>query len=169
MAIIQSITTCFRFNNQAEDAVKFYTSTFKNSRIKKIALYGGTACEPHSKQPETVMTIVFELSGQTFLAINTGVDSKFNEAISLQVYCNNQEELDYYWEALSEGDGKREQQSGWLQDKFGISWQIVPTGLIDMMTDEDTDKSQRVIDAMLGMKKLNINDLKRAYLGKNLH
>jgi len=169
MAIIQSIAPCFRFDNQAEEAVKFYTGIFKNSRILKVALYGSTASELHGKPPGSVMTIAFELNGQTFIATNTGADSTFNKSISLQIYCKNQEELDYYWETLSEGGDKKEQQSGWLKDKYGIWWQIVPTSLIDMITDQDSDKSQRVIDAMLNMKKLNINDLKRAYLGKSLH
>lgn len=168
MASIQNITVCFTFNNQAEEAVKFYTCIFRNSRIQKVALYDNP--KGHQENPLTaVMTIVFELNGQTFLATNTGYDSKFNDAISLQVYCRNQDELDYYWKALSEGGDTSELRSGWLKDKFGISWQIVPTSLIDMITDQDMEKSQRVIDAMLGMKKLNINDLKRAYLGKTLH
>jgi predicted 3-demethylubiquinone-9 3-methyltransferase (glyoxalase superfamily) len=115
------------------------------------------------------MTISFELNGQTFTALNGGPAFKFNEAISLQVYCKNQEELDYYWETLSEGGDKTAQQCGWLKDKYGISWQIVPASLIDMITDQDSDKSDRVLDVMLNMKKLNINELKRAYLGKSLH
>lgn len=169
MATIQSIAVCFKFNNQAEEAVEFYTRIFKNSRIQKIALYESPAHELPENSLKTAMTIVFELNGQTFLATNTGYDGKFNDAISLQVYCVNQDELDYYWRALSEGGDKSELHSGWLKDKFGISWQIVPTSLIDMITDQDMEKSQRVIDAMLSMKKLNINDLRRAYLGKTLH
>ncbi|GGY62221.1 VOC family protein [Cellvibrio zantedeschiae] len=169
MASIQTIAPCLWFDNQAEEAVKFYTGIFKNSRILKVALYGSSGSELHGKPAGTVMTIAFELNGQTFIAMNGRTDSKFNEAISLQVYCKNQEELDYYWETLSDGGDKKEQQSGWLKDKYGVSWQIVPTSLIDMITDQDSDKSDRVIDAMLHMKKLNINDLKRAYLGKNLH
>ncbi len=169
MPSIQSITPCLWFDNQAEEAVKFYTGIFKNSRILKIAFYGKMGDEIHSSSEGAVMTIAFQLNGQKFTALNGGKAYTFNEAISLQVYCQNQEELDYYWETLSEGGDKSAQQSGWLRDKYGVSWQIVPATLIDMITDQDTDKSERVIDAMLHMKKLNINDLKRAYLGKSLH
>jgi len=169
MPTIQSIAPCLWFDNKAEEAVKFYTGIFKNSRIVKIALYGKTGQEIHGKPEGSVRTIAFELNGQTFTAMNGCPASKFNEAISLQVYCKNQEELDYYWEKLSEGGDKSAQQCGWLKDKYGISWQIVPSSLIDMITDQDSDKSDRVIDVMLHMKKLNINELKRAYLGKSLH
>lgn len=169
MAIIQHIATCLIFNNQAEEAVKFYTSIFKDSRIQKIALYGNSAYEFQEIKPNTVMTIVFELNGQTFIAANMGAGIPVSEGISLQLHCKNQEEIDYYWENLSEGADAGEQKSGWIKDKFGICWQIVPNSLIDMITDQDTDKSQRVLDAMMSMKKLNINDLKRAYLGKSLH
>lgn len=169
MPTIQSIAPCLWFDNQAEEAVKFYTGIFKNSRIVKIGLYGASGYEVHGKPAGSVMTIAFELNGQTFTALNGGSAFKFNESISLQVYCKTQEELDYYWETLSEGGDNTAQQCGWLRDKYGVSWQIVPASLIDMITDQDSDKSDRVMDAMLQMKKLNINDLKRAYLGKNLH
>ncbi|RYG05912.1 MAG: VOC family protein [Chitinophagaceae bacterium] len=169
MTTIQSIAPCLWFDNKAEEAVKFYTGIFKNSRIVKIALYGKAGQETHGKPEGSVMTIAFELNGQAFTAVNGGPVFKFNEAISLQVYCKNQEELDYYWETLSEGGDKSAQQCGWLKDKYGISWQIVPASLIDMITDQDSDKSDRVMDVMLHMKKLNINELKRAYLGKSLH
>ena len=169
MPTIQSIAPCLWFDDKAEEAVKFYTGIFKNSRIVKIALYGKSGQEIHGKPEGSVMTIAFELNGQTFTALNGGPAFKFNEAISLQVYCKNQEELDYYWETLSEDGDKTAQQCGWLKDKYGISWQIVPATLIDMITDQDSDKADRVLDVMLQMKKLNINELKRAYLGKSLH
>src|SRR6478609_1923708 len=112
MATIQSIATCLRFDNKAEDAVKFYTEIFKNSRILKVALYGSTAEELHGKAAGSVMTIMFELNGQTFVATNTGTTDTTNESLSLQIYCKNQEELDYYWESLSEGSNQCEHQSG---------------------------------------------------------
>jgi len=169
MPNLQSISPCLWFDNKAEDAVKFYTGIFKNSRIVKIAFYSKSGQDIHGKEAGSVMSIVFELNGQTFTALNGGPGFTFNEAISLQIYCKNQEELDYYWEALSEDGDTTAQQCGWLKDKYGISWQIVPASLIDMITDQDSDKSERVMDVMLHMKKLNINELKRAYLGKNLH
>jgi predicted 3-demethylubiquinone-9 3-methyltransferase (glyoxalase superfamily) len=169
MPSIQCVTPCLWFDNQAEEAVKFYMGIFKNSRIVKIALYGKGGYEIHGKPAGTVMTIAFELNGQAFTAQNGGTAYQFNEAISLQIYCQTQDELDYYWETLSQDGDKTAQQCGWLRDKYGISWQVVPASLIDMISDQDSDKSDRVVDAMLQMKKININDLKRAYLGKSLH
>jgi predicted 3-demethylubiquinone-9 3-methyltransferase (glyoxalase superfamily) len=169
MPSIQSIVPCLWFDNKAEEAVKFYTGIFKKSRIVKIALYGKAGYEIHGKPEGSVMTIAFELNGQIFTALNTGSAVTFNDAISLQVYCQTQDELDYYWETLSEGGDRTVQQCGWLKDKYGVSWQIVPASLIDMITDQDSDKSNRVMDAIMQMKKININDLKRAYLGKSLH
>lgn len=169
MPSIQSIAPCLWFDNQAEEAVKFYTGIFKNSRILKIAFHEKMDIDTQEKTASSVMTIAFQLNGQTFTALNGGKANKFNEALSLQVYCETQDELDYYWELLSEGGDDSAQQSGWLKDKYGVSWQIVPASLIDMITDQDNGKSERVIEAMLHMKKLNIADLKRVYLGNNLH
>lgn len=151
------------FDKQAEEAARFYISIFKNSRIKEITRYGKEGYEIHHMEQGTVMTVDFEIEGQKFLCLNGGPMFKFNEAISFQVLCENQEEVDYYWEKLSEGGDKQAQQCGWLKDKYGVSWQIVPTSLINMIKDKDVKKSQNVIKAMLQMKKLEIEILCQAY------
>ncbi len=165
MPVIQTITPCLWFDTQAEEAVQFYTSVFKNSKVVKVSRYGEAGREIHGKAPGTVMVVAFELDGQTFTALNGGPLFKFNEAISLQVNCDNQEQVDYYWEKLSAGGDKRAQQCGWLKDKFGLSWQIVPRVLVEMVSDPDLEKSARAMTAMLQMKKLDIAELKRAYAG----
>ena len=167
MAITQGIAACFRFNNQAEQAVKFYTGIFKNSRIHKV-VFNGVSAEQQGNNRNAV-AIMFELNGQIFIAENTGVDSPFTDATYLQVMCHDQEELDYFWESLSGGESERQEYGGKLRDQFGVAWQIIPDSLIDMIADENSDTSQRALEAMRGMKKININELKRAYLGKNLH
>jgi predicted 3-demethylubiquinone-9 3-methyltransferase (glyoxalase superfamily) len=161
----QRIAPCLWFDNQAEEAAKFYTSIFKNSKIAKIARYGEAGHEVHGRPAGTVMTVAFELDGQAFTALNGGPIFKFNEAISFQVNCETQEEVDYYWEKLSEGGDKKAQQCGWLKDKYGASWQVVPRVLSEMMSDPDAEKSGRAMKAMLQMKKLDIGELKRAYAG----
>jgi predicted 3-demethylubiquinone-9 3-methyltransferase (glyoxalase superfamily) len=143
----------------------FYTAIFHNSRIVSMTRYGEAGYEVHGKPAGTVMTVAFELDGQGFTALNGGPVFTFNEAISFQVYCDTQEEVDYYWKKLSEGGDDQAQQCGWLKDKYGVSWQIVPTVLIEMLQDADAEKSQRVMAAMLHMKKINIATLKRAYAG----
>jgi len=163
MPPIQKITPCLWFDDQAEQAAKFYTEVFKNSRIKKISRYGKEGYEIHHRPEGSVMTVEFELDGQTFTALNGGPIFKLNEAISLQVDCATQEEVDYYWEKLSEGGDEKAQQCGWLKDKYGLSWQIVPRVLVEMLNDPDAKKSQRVMAAMLKMKKIEIETLKRAY------
>lgn len=165
MASLQKIATCLWFDHQAEEAARFYVGIFKNSRVKKIAYYGHAGHEVHGMPAGSVMTVSFELVGQSFTALNGGPIFKFNEAISLQVDCSNQKEVDDYWDKLSEGGDAAAQQCGWLKDRYGLSWQIVPTVLQDMITDTDHDKSQRVMTAMLQMKKLDIEALKRAYAG----
>jgi predicted 3-demethylubiquinone-9 3-methyltransferase (glyoxalase superfamily) len=160
---MKNITPCLWFDSNAEEAVRFYTSIFKNSKIGNISRYGEAGYEFHRKPPGTVMTMEFELNGRPFTALNGGPMFKFNEAISFQVYCESQEQVDYYWERLSEGGDKQAQQCGWLKDKFGLSWQIVPTVLVEMLQDKDVEKSQRVMSAMLQMGKLDINALKHAY------
>ena len=142
---------------------KFYTSIFKDSKIGDVTRYGKEGYEIHGREEGTVMTVEFEIEGQKFLALNGGPIFKFNEAISFQVYCETQEEVDYYWEKLSEGGDEKAQQCGWLKDKYGVSWQIVPTILIKMLKDKDSEKSQRVMKAMLQMHKLDISTLKKAY------
>jgi predicted 3-demethylubiquinone-9 3-methyltransferase (glyoxalase superfamily) len=167
MQVVQRIAPCLWFDDQAEQAVTFYTAIFRNSKIAKIARYGEAGREVHKKPVGSVMTVAFELDGQAFTALNGGPIFKFNEAVSLQVNCETQEEVDYYWEKLSEGGDKKAQQCGWLKDKFGASWQVVPTVLPGMMSDPDTAKSQRAFKAMLQMKKLDIAELKRAYAGSH--
>jgi predicted 3-demethylubiquinone-9 3-methyltransferase (glyoxalase superfamily) len=165
MQRIQKITPCLWFDDQAEEAAKFYTGIFKNSRIVHITRYGEAGREIHGKAPGTVLTVAFELDRYAFTALNGGPMFKFNEAISFQVNCETQEEVDYYWHKLSDGGDEQAQQCGWLKDKYGVSWQIVPTALIEMLSDPDYNKSQRAMAAMLQMKKLDIERLRRAYAG----
>lgn len=165
MPVMQKITPCLWFDAQAEAAVEFYTAIFRNSRIVNVTRYGEAGHEVHGKPAGTVMTVEFELEGQAFTALNGGPLFIFNEAISFQVNCETQEEVDYYWEKLAEGGDARAQQCGWLKDKYGVSWQIVPSVLLEMITDPDAEKSHRVMEAMLHMKKIDIATLKRAYAG----
>jgi predicted 3-demethylubiquinone-9 3-methyltransferase (glyoxalase superfamily) len=165
MQVIQKITPCLWFDDQAEEAVELYTTIFKNSKIVEVSRYGEAGREVHGKPAGTVMTVAFELDGQAFTALNGGPEFKFNEAISLQINCETQEEVDYYWEKLSEGGDERAQQCGWLKDKYGLSWQVVPRILIEMIKDPDSEKSGRVMEAMLQMKKIDIAELTRAYAG----
>ncbi len=160
---MQTITPCLWFDSNAEEAVKFYTSIFKKSKIRKIARYGEEGYEIHGKPAGSVMTIEFELNGQTFTALNGGPVFKFNEAISFQVSCKSQKEVDYYWENLSKGGDEKAQQCGWLKDKYGVSWQIVPAVLSEMLKGKDAEVSDRVMKALLQMKKLDIKKLKQAY------
>ena len=159
----QRISPCLWFDDQAEEAVAFYTSVFRNSKIIEVARYGEAGREVHGKPAGTVMTVAFELDGQRFTALNGGPIFKFNEAISLQVHCETQDEVDHYWNKLSAGGDPKAQQCGWLKDKYGLSWQIVPRALLDMLTDSDRERAGSVMTAMLQMKKLDIATLKRAY------
>ena len=163
---MQKISPCLWFDNNAEEAVQFYVSIFKNAKIGNVTRYGKEGYEIHKKKEGTVMTIDFEIEGQKFLALNGGPIFKFNEAISFQVYCDTQEEIDYYWEKLTEGGDKNAQVCGWLKDKFGVSWQVVPLVLIKMLQDKDSNKTERVMNAMLQMHKLDINALTKAYQGE---
>jgi predicted 3-demethylubiquinone-9 3-methyltransferase (glyoxalase superfamily) len=165
MATIQRFTTCLWFDDQGEEAAKLYTSIFKNSKIGKIARYGEAGKEFHQKQPGSVMTVEFELDGHKFIALNGGPIFKFTEAVSLVVNCETQEEVDHYWEKLSAGGDPNSQQCGWLKDKFGLSWQVTPTCIAQMMDDPDTTKSQRMMAALMQMKKLDIAKLKAAFAG----
>ncbi len=162
---LQKITPCLWFDHQAEEAVAFYAGIFPNSTIVKVARYGEAGYERHRKPAGTVMTVAFELDGQMFTALNGGPMFKFNEAISFQVNCETQEEVDHYWGELSRGGDEKAQMCGWLKDKYGVSWQIVPRVLIEMINDPDSEKSGRVMEAMLQMKKIDIEKLKRAYAG----
>ena len=159
------ITPCLWFDHQGEEAANFYIGIFKNSKITQIARYGEAGTEIHGRPPGSVMTVAFELNGQSFTALNGGPHFKFNEAISLQIECETQEEVDYYWSKLSEGGEPEAQQCGWVKDKFGLSWQVVPKILPEMMTDPDAAKSARAMTAMLQMKKLDIAALQRAFAG----
>jgi predicted 3-demethylubiquinone-9 3-methyltransferase (glyoxalase superfamily) len=166
MKISSKIAPCLWFDNQAEEAARFYTGIFKDSKIVAISRYGEAGQEIHGQKPGTVMTVAFELEGQSFTALNGGPVFKFNEAISLQITCESQEEVDHYWYKLSAGGDEKAQQCGWLKDRFGVSWQVVPKALIEMLLDPDAGKSQRAMTAMLKMKKLDIAELKRAYEGR---
>ncbi len=165
MNVTHKIAPCLWFDDQAEEAVRFYLTIFKNANVTSLSRYGKAGQEIHHKPEGSVMAIAFELDGQPFTALNGGPVFKFNEAISLQVYCESQEEVDYYWSKLSEGGDEKAQQCGWLKDKYGVSWQVVPTILPELVGDPTSDKSQRAMQAMLGMKKIDIEDLKRAYAG----
>lgn len=155
----QKIMPCLWFDRNAEEAVSLYISIFKNSRIASLSRYGEAGPLPK----RTVLAVIFELEGQRFMALNGGPRFKFTEAISLNVSCRTQTELDDLWEKLSAGGEKG--QCGWLKDKFGLSWQIVPSVLGEMMQDQDAEKANRVMAAVMGMDKLDIADLKRAYDG----
>jgi predicted 3-demethylubiquinone-9 3-methyltransferase (glyoxalase superfamily) len=161
----KQITPCLWFDTQVEEAAKFYTAIFKNSRIVTVTRYTEAGYEIHRKPAGTVLTVAFELDGQPFTALNGGPDFKFSEAISFQVMCDTQQEVDHYWSKLSAGGDEKVQQCGWLKDKFGLSWQVVPRGLSAMLSDPDAKKSSRAMAAMLQMKKLDIAALERAYAG----
>jgi predicted 3-demethylubiquinone-9 3-methyltransferase (glyoxalase superfamily) len=151
------------FDDNAEDAVKFYASIFKDAKVGHVTRYGKEGYEIHKKKEGSVMTIDFEIESQKFLALNGGPIFKFNEAISFQIYCDTQEEIDYYWGKLTEGGDKNAQVCGWLKDKFGVTWQVVPVALIKMLQDKDSKKFERVMKAMLQMRKLDIDALTKAY------
>lgn len=160
---MQKISPCLWFDNKAEEAVQFYVSIFKNSKIGNVTYYGKEGYDIHKKKEGTVMTIDFEIEGQKFLALNGGPIFRFNEAISFQIYCETQDEVDYYWDKLTEGGDKNAQVCGWLKDKFGVSWQVVPNVLVKMLQDKDSKKTENVMRVMLQMQKLDINALTKAY------
>jgi predicted 3-demethylubiquinone-9 3-methyltransferase (glyoxalase superfamily) len=165
MLTTQRITPCLWFDDQAEEAATLYISVFPGSRIVTVSRYGEAGREVHGRPPGSVMVVAFELDGQAFTALNGGPVFKFNEAISLQVSCRTQEEVDHYWEKLSRGGDERAQQCGWLKDRYGLSWQIIPVALMEMMADPDPVKAGRVMQAMLQMKKIDIKGLRQAYSG----
>ncbi|HEX5339996.1 MAG TPA: VOC family protein [Gammaproteobacteria bacterium] len=166
MPHLNKIVPCLWFDTQAEDAAKFYVAIFKDSRITRINYFSETGHEIHGQPAGLAMTVAFELSGQAFTALNGGPHFKFNEAVSLQVMCKTQEEIDYYWEKLLAGGDKNAGQCGWLKDRFGLSWQIVPEQIVELFGDAGSDGYQRAMNAMLQMKKLDINALQRAYDGE---
>ena len=156
----KKITPCLWFDTQAEEAAKFYASVFKNSKIGKISRYGKEGFEVHGKKAGTVMTVEFEIEGQKFLALNGGPHFKFNEAVSFQVHCETQQEIDHFWSELAK-DGE-EGRCGWLKDKFGLSWQVFPRALPEMLMDGNSETAQRVMRSMLQMRKIDIAALRRA-------
>ena len=158
-----TITPCLWFDDHAEEAVSFYTSIFKHSKIGRVSRYGEEGAKASGRPAGTVMTLEFQLDGRVFVALNGGPVFRFNEAISFQVYCKTQEEVDHYWDRLSNGGDVQAQQCGWLKDKYGVSWQIVPSVLIEMLQDKDPAKTNRVMNAVVQMKKIDIKRLEQAY------
>jgi predicted 3-demethylubiquinone-9 3-methyltransferase (glyoxalase superfamily) len=165
MQVTQKIAPCLWFDTQAEEAAQFYTGIFKNSKITNVARYSEAGQEVHGKPAGTVLTVTFDIEGQTFTALNGGPHFKFNEAVSFQVMCETQEEVDYYWKKLTDGGDERAQQCGWLKDKYGLSWQVVPTVIPKMLTDPDPEKVKRVMAVVMQSKKFDIAELKQAYGG----
>jgi predicted 3-demethylubiquinone-9 3-methyltransferase (glyoxalase superfamily) len=168
MPTVQKITPMFWFDRQAEEAARYYTSLFPNSSIGRVSYYGKEGFEVHHMPAGTVLTIEFQLDGQKFTALNGGPLFKFNESISFIVNCDTQEELDFYWDKLTEGGDKNAQQCGWLKDKFGVSWQVVPSILPSLLQGKDAAGSQRTMAALMKMKKLDIKTLQEAYDDKVL-
>lgn len=165
MATIHKITPCLWFNDQAEPAARFYVDIFPNSKITSITHYGEAGQEVHGRKPGSVLTVNFELDGTPFTALNGGPIFKLSEAVSFMVFCETQEEIDRFWNKLSAGGDPAAQQCGWLKDKFGLSWQIVPTIMSEILNSGVSEKSQRAFAAMMEMKKLDIAALKKAYDG----
>jgi predicted 3-demethylubiquinone-9 3-methyltransferase (glyoxalase superfamily) len=165
MQTVSRITPCLWFDNQAEEAANFYTGIFRNSRITAISRYPEAGKEIHGQPAGSVLTAAFELDGQPFTALNGGPVFKFNEAVSFQVNCDTQEEIDYYWDKLSAGGDEAARQCGWLKDKYGASWQIIPRTMAELMSSSEPGRSERVMTALLKMKKLDLGQLQRAAAG----
>ena len=165
-ASVQPIGTCLWFDGQAEEAARFYLSVFKKGKIISITRYPNVGQEIHHRAPGSVMTVEFELNGRYFMGLNGGPDFKFNEAISLMILCDTQDEIDYYWEKLNEGGDPNAQACGWLKDKYGLSWQVAPRQLMKIWKDPKSPGTERAFAAMMKMKKLDIATLKAAYRGK---
>jgi predicted 3-demethylubiquinone-9 3-methyltransferase (glyoxalase superfamily) len=158
---MQKITTCLWFDGQAEEAVNFYTSVFKNSKVGSVSRYDESSAKASGMPEGSVLVITFEIEGREFMALNGGPMFKFNESVSLMVHCESQEEIDYFWNKLTSGGGQ-ESMCGWLKDKYGLSWQVVPTELGKLMGSKEPGKAQRVMAALLQMKKLDLNTLRNA-------
>ena len=163
MAKLHRISPCLWFNREAEEAARFYCGIFPNSRITAITYYGEVGQDIHGGTPGSVLTVAFELDGNPFTALNGGPTFTFNEAISLQVHCDTQDEIDHYWNALSQGGDEAAQQCGWLKDRYGVSWQVVPQKIGEMIADGDRARADRVMAALLQMKKLDLAALENAY------
>lgn len=159
------IVPCLWFAEEAEQAAEFYTSIFRNSRIMEITRYGTAGFEIHQRPAGSVMTVDFELDGYRLTALNGGPVFTFNEAVSFQIMCDTQEEVDYYWEKLTAGGDPNAQQCGWLKDRFGLSWQVVPEGMQEMLRDPESEAATRAMTAMLQMKKLDLHALRAAFAG----
>jgi predicted 3-demethylubiquinone-9 3-methyltransferase (glyoxalase superfamily) len=166
MPSVQRIAPCLWFDRRAEEAATFYVSVFPNSRIVKATRYGKAGFDVHHMPAGTVMTVEFELDGQTFTALNGGPAFRFNEAVSLQVFCDTQGEIDHYWDKLSQEGDARAQQCGWLKDRYGLSWQIVPRRIGDYFANEGSAASERVFNALMPMKKIDLAALDRAVRGE---
>ena len=166
MAKSPKIAACLWFDDQAEEAARFYTGIFRKSRILTITRYGTAGFETHHRPAGSVMTVEFELDGQRFTALNGGPVFKFNEAISFQISCETQDEIDCYWSQLGEGGDPNAQQCGWLKDRYGVSWQVVPKGMEELYKDETSPAAARTMETMRKMKKLDIAELRRAYDGE---
>jgi len=163
---MNKITPCLWFDSEAEDAARFYTGIFRNSKITSITRYGEAGREVHGQPAGKVLTVAFELDGRPFTALNGGPQFKFNEAVSFQIPCRNQEEIDYYWDKLTAGGDARAQQCGWLKDRYGLSWQVFPAAVMDMLQDQDRKKADRVMQAIMEMSKMDLKALERAYAGQ---
>lgn len=166
MVTTQRISPCLWFADQAEEAARFYVGIFKNSKITLITRYGEAGREAHGRKPGTVLTVSFELDGQSFIALNGGPAFTFNEAVSLMINCDTQEEIDYYWAELSAGGDPKAQQCGWLKDRYGLSWQVAPRKVTEYYKDEKSAGAARAMNAMMAMKKLDMGALQRAFDGK---
>jgi predicted 3-demethylubiquinone-9 3-methyltransferase (glyoxalase superfamily) len=164
--VTQRLTPCLWFADEAEEAARYYTGIFKNSRITAITRYSSAGVEVHRRPAGSVMLVEFELDSQKFHALNGGPLFKFNEAVSFEVNCETQEEIDYYWERLGAGGDPKAQQCGWLKDKYGLSWQVVPPMDWFFQQDPNSPGAKRAMEAMLKMKKIDIAGLRRAYDGK---
>ena len=162
MSAAHRIVPCLWFDTQAEDAANFYVSVFKNSKINLITRYSTAGQETHHQKPGSVMTVEFELDGEVFTALNAGPVFKFNEAVSFQIMCDTQAEVDHYWNTLTAGGDPKAQQCGWLKDKFGLSWQVVPRKMIELMKDHQSETAKKAMTAMLKMKKIDIAEIERA-------
>ncbi len=165
MQITQKITPCLWFDDQAEEAARLYTSIFPNSKVVAVTRYGEAGREVHGRPAGSVMTVEFVLDGHTFTALNGGPVFQFNEAVSFQVLCDTQGEIDDFWAKLSEGGDPKAQQCGWLKDRFGVSWQVVPRGMAEMLRDPGSKGAERAMTVLLRMKKIDIDELKRAHAG----
>jgi predicted 3-demethylubiquinone-9 3-methyltransferase (glyoxalase superfamily) len=161
----QRISPCLWFDNQAEEAANYYVGIFPNSRITATTRYPSAGQEVHHQKAGSVMVVAFELDGQSFTALNGGPIFTFNEAVSLQVNCKTQDEIDYYWDKLGAGGDPKAQQCGWLKDRYGLSWQVAPHGMEDMLKDAESAGANRAMSAMMKMKKIDMKALERAFAG----